>query len=394
VPLPDRLRAVHDMVAFLREQPEQVAAILTEISVRRAVDEEIEASIATLEGAVDELIRHRPGRVQQLAGFMSSNILLYTYVLHGVVPSLFTERVTLRASSQVAPQTHRLHELFAPVHGLPIEMSPLNQRQFVGGPAAEADVVVFTGAYNNAEDLRRKLRREQLMVFFGQGINPFVVGPDAEGDRAIEDAIRIRLHNSGQDCFGPDVFFVHNSVKDRFVRGLTKRLAELRHGAYGDPEVDYGAVYYDSAIRSTAEFLLRNREFVVHGGEVDFRTGLVAPTVFVRDIDDPLDISEFFSPMFNVVGYEDPERLDKVLFSPYFAERAMGAMVYGDEDALVERLRERHTVAVNRTLLDVDNGNHPFGGRGVMANYAAYDGKRTAEPLLLSKSVAQYGIGV
>ncbi|RAG86016.1 hypothetical protein DN069_08855 [Streptacidiphilus pinicola] len=394
VPLPDRLHAVHDMVAFLREQPEQIAEILTEISVRRAVDEEIEDSIVTLEGAVEEIDRYRPGRVSRLAGFMSSNVVLYSYVLHAVLPSLFVERISMRPSSQVAAQTRRLHELFAPVHGLPIEMSTLNQRQFVSGPAAEADVVVFTGAYNNAEELRGKLRRDQLMVFFGQGINPFVVGPDADGERAVEDAIRIRLHNSGQDCFGPDVFFVHASLQDRFVGGLTKRLAEQRHGAYTDPDADYGAVYYDSAIRATTEFLLRNREHVVHGGEVDFRTGLVRPTVLVRNIEDQLDISEFFSPIFNVVVYDDPERLEKVLFSPYFAERSMGAMVYGTEDALVEKLRERHTVGVNRTLLDVDNGNHPFGGRGVMANYAAYRGRRTAEPLLLSKSVAQYGIGV
>lgn len=394
VPLPDRLRAVHDMVTFLREQPEAVADILTEISVRKAVNEEIEASIATLEGAVDEIHRYRPKRVSQLAGFMSSNVLLYSYVLHAVVPSLFVERITLRPSRQVAAQTHRLHELFAPVHGLPIEMSGLNQRQFVDGPAADANVVVFTGAYSNAEELRGKLRRHQLMLFFGQGINPFVVGPDADGDRAIEDAIRIRLLNSGQDCFGPDVFFVHSSIQDRFVSGLTKRLAEQRHGEFDDPDADYGAVYYDSAIRATTEFLLRNREYVVHGGNIDFRTGLVRPMVFVRDIDDPLDISEFFSPLFNVVVYEDAERLEKVLFSPYFAERSMGAMVYGTEDALAEKLRDRHTVAVNGTLLDVDNGNYPFGGRGVMANYAAYNGKRTAEPLLVSKTVAQYGIGV
>ncbi|MFE0462371.1 aldehyde dehydrogenase family protein [Kitasatospora sp. NPDC058965] len=394
VPLPDRLRAFEDLVAFLREQPEAVAEILTEISVRKAVNEEIEASITTLEGAVDEIRRYRPKRVARLAGFMSSNVLLYSYVLHAVVPSLFVERIALRPSRQVAAQSHRLHQLLAPVHGLPIEMSALNQRQFVDGPAAEANVVVFTGAYTNAEELRGKLRRDQLMLFFGQGINPFVVGPEADGDRAIDDAIRIRLLNSGQDCFGPDVFFVHSSMQERFIGGLIKRLAEQREGDYGDPDADYGAVYYDSAIRSTTEFVLRNRAYVVHGGDVDFRTGLVRPMVFVRDIEDQLDISEFFSPLFNVVVYDDPQRMESVLFSPYFAERSMGAMVYGTEDALAEKLRDRHTVAVNRTLLDVDNGNSPFGGRGVMANYAAYNGKRTAEPLLVSKTVAQYGIGV
>lgn len=394
VPLPDRVPHLYDMLEFLREQPEPVLDILTEISVHRSVEEEVAASIATLEGAVEEMQRYQPKRVARLAGFMSSNVLLQTYVLHAVVPSLFVEQITMRPSSQVAAQTFRLHELFAPVHGLPIEMSELNQRQFVDGPVADANVVVFTGSYANGEEVRGKMRRNQLMLFFGQGMNPFVVGPEADGDRAIEDAIRIRMLNSGQDCFGPDVFFVHESLKDRFVSGLTKRLAEQRYGEYRDPQADYGAVFYDSAIKATTEFLLRNRDYLVHGGNIDFRTGMVSPTVFVRDIKDSLDFSEFFSPMFNVVTYDDAEKLESVLLSPYFAERSMGAMLYGTDPALAEKLSERHLVSINSTLLEADNGNYPFGGRGVMANFTALNGKRTGEPLLVSKTVAQYGIGV
>ncbi|RJQ81318.1 aldehyde dehydrogenase family protein [Amycolatopsis panacis] len=394
VPLPERLRAIHDVIGFLKDRPDQVADILTEISIRRSVDEEIESSIRTLEGAADEIDRYRPKRISQLAVFMSSNIILYSYVLHALVPSLFTERIVARPSSQVAAQTHRLHELLAPVHGLPVEMSRAGQRAFVTGPAANAQVLVFTGAYANAEELRGKLRPDQLLLFFGQGINPFVVGPDADGERAIEDAIRIRLLNSGQDCFGPDVYFVHSSMRERFVRGVMKRLAEQRYGDYSDPDTDYGALFYDTALRSATEYLLRNREHVLAGGEVDFRTGHVQPTVLVRDIGDSLDISEFFSPIFNIVVYEDEKQLNDALASPYFAERAMAAMLYGTGDVLAHKLRKRHTVTIDSTLLEADSGNHPFGGRGVMANYAAYQGRRVAEPLLVSKTVAQFGIGV
>jgi len=31
-----------------------------------------------------------------------------------------------------------------------------------------------------------------------------------------------------------------------------------------------------------------------------------------------------------------------------------------------------------------------MGGRGIIANYVAFDGRRTAEPLLVSKVVADY----
>src|SRR5207249_4095257 len=152
--------------------------------------------------------------------------LLYSYVLHVVVPSLFTDRIVLRASGHVAAATRRLHELLAPVHGLPVTLVDLTQREFVAGPVQESDVISFTGRYSNAERVRGGLRRDQLFLFFGQGVNPFVVGPRADVGLAVEDLIRIRLLNSGQDCFGPDVCLVPYSLLDDFVGALTKRLGE------------------------------------------------------------------------------------------------------------------------------------------------------------------------
>ena len=79
-----------------------------------------------------------------------------------------------------------------------------------------------------------------------------------------------------------------------------------------------------------------------------------------------------------------------MLGSPFFEERAMGAMVYGDVPETVELLAKRHEVCLNTTLLQTENGNAPMGGRGMIANYVAFDGRRTAEPLLVSKVVADY----
>lgn len=385
-----RQGALDAVLGYLRHDPGPVIEILTEVALRRSVDMEIEDAIHTLAGAVEEVRANRPQRVPQLAVFMPSNLLLYSYVLHALVPSLFTERVMLRPSSQVAEQTRRLHRLLAPVHGLPVTLVESAQREFVEGPVRESDVISFTGSYVNAERVRGTLRRDQLFLFFGQGINPFVVGPDADLDSAADDLIRIRLLNSGQDCFGPDVCLVHRPRLEPFVEVLTKRLADLRFGRCDDPTADYGPLWYSGALQTALEYLFRQRRFIVRGGRVDVRERHVQPTVLVRDVDDGLAIEEFFSPLFNVVAYPDGRRLEQVLTSPFFEERAMGAMVYGVDDALVQRLARRHTVAVEATLIEIDDGNQPFGGRGIMANYASTGGERVAEPLLISKAVAEY----
>ncbi|MFI6296481.1 aldehyde dehydrogenase family protein [Nonomuraea sp. NPDC050790] len=389
-PPEERVRGLRAVEEMLRDDPQPVIDILTEISLHRSVMAEIDAARATLAGAVEEVLTHGPARVRRLAAFMPSNVLLYSYVLYLLVPALFTERLTARPASVVADQLHRLHALLAPVHNLPIEVVAASQREFVTGQVASADVVIFTGAYSNAEQVRATLRDEQLFVFFGQGVNPFIVGPDAQVGRAVRDAMRVRLLNSGQDCYGPDVLYVHDSVKDAFVDGLTRAVAAARYGGNRDPEADYGSLWYDTAVEGSADYLRRNHEHIVAGGAIDFRTRRVEPTVLVRDWAPRVPIVEFFAPIFNVVGYSTAQQVSRHIDSPFFAERAMGAMVYDAEPGLVDTLRKRHTVAVNSTLIDVDDGNQPFGGHGVMAGYVMRHGKRWTGPTLLSQVVAEH----
>jgi len=390
VPFPGRAEAVRLTIEFLRSQPERVIELLTEVATRKSVELELAAAVATLEGAVAEVARNRPAAVDRAAVFMPSNVLLYSYVMYVLVPSLYVRNITFRPSSKVAAQTRRLHEMLAPIHGVPATLSSLSQRKFVEGPGASAGLLVFTGTYANAERVRASLTKEQVFVFFGQGVNPFVVGADADVDQAVDDAIRVRLHNSGQDCFGPDVFLVPHSLQDGFVGGLCKRLSDLRCGEYSDPAADYGVLYYQDAMADAVEYLQRHRDAIVHGGSVDFRSRHVQPTVFLRDRWDESAVREFFAPLFNIVTYADRAALRRTLTSSFLSERAMGAMAYGLDEELTGLLTRRHAVAVDRTLLELDDGNQPFGGRGMMANYVSFNGTRTAEPLLLSKVVSDY----
>ncbi|MFE0021187.1 aldehyde dehydrogenase family protein [Amycolatopsis sp. NPDC059021] len=382
-----RLEALH---AAVSADPGPVLDILTEISNFRSAQAEIEVALDTLRGAVEEIDTYRPGPVASMAVFMPSNVVFYSYVLQLLVPALFAGEVGFRPSGQVAETTRRLHEVLADIHGLPVTLHQLSQRQFVEGPVARADLVTFTGTYKNAEQVRAALRADQLFLYFGQGVNPFIVGPDADLDLATTDAIRIRLLNSGQDCFGPDVFFVHQSCFDRFVGLLTKRVDELRFGQYTDPDADYGPMYYDSALGAAAEYLQTHGDHIVSGGRVDFRTRQVQPTVLARPLSAKAPVEDLFSPIFNVMRYDTAIQLRERLGSAFFTERAMGAMVYGDDPGTVDLLAGRHTVCRNATLLDVDNGNEPFGGYGMIANYVAYQGKRIAKPLLISKAVAEH----
>lgn len=387
---PARAAVLREVADWLAADPEPVVEILTAIAPRAAVALEIEAAVRTLRGAAAEVARHRPPRVSRLAVFMSSNMLLYSYVLYLLVPALFTEHLVFRPSSQVEEPTVRLHELLSRRHGLPVTCRRDSQRAFVRDDVRLAEVAVFTGTYGNAEQVRAQLRDDQLLLFFGQGVNPFIVTSGADIDTAVEDAIRIRLLNSGQDCLGPDVHFVPHDDLDRFVDGLGKRLAEQRYGPYRDPDADYGPLYYDTGLAAASGYLSRHRGAVAYGGRVDYARRWVEPTVVVQDLAALPDPEELFAPIFTVVGYDRLASVRHLLARPAYTDRALGAMVYGDAPELVDELSRRHTVAVNRTLLEVEDGNAPFGGHGIMAGYAAYRGRRVTGPLLVSKAVAEH----
>ncbi|MGY0024890.1 aldehyde dehydrogenase family protein [Streptomyces sp. cg35] len=390
IPFADRITVLQDVARLLSERRAEVLNILTEVSHHRTAADEIDASIEALEGAVAEVSRHSPPAARQIAVLMPSNIPLYGYILYVVIPSLYGQRIVFRPSRMIDAQTRALHKLLSTVHSLPLELDGSGQREFLDNVGKKSDVLVFTGSYENAEQIREQLPRETVFCFFGQGINPFVVGTDADLNRAVDGLIRVRMLNSGQDCFGPDVAFVHTSVSAQFCNLLTRRVEALRHGSPHDATADYSGMFYEEAFDATLNYLREKREFVAAGGRIDFVDRHVRPTVLIHPTDSQFLPPEMFAPVFNVVPFSSAEELAELLRHPYYAERAMAASVFGSLPGIVESLRERHMVSVDETLIEIEDGNKPFGGRGIRANYVCVDRKRHAEPLLLSKAVADH----
>jgi aldehyde dehydrogenase (NAD+) len=203
----------------------------------------------------------------------------------------------------------------------------------------------------------------------------------------------MRLFNSGQDCLGPDAVFVAEPVLEPFVDQLVARLERLRFGPYRDAAADYGPISYDGALADVAQVLHRYQSLIRHGGTVDFRSRRVVPTVLVSRLGEEPEPTEFFAPVFNVVSYQDESALVRTLTATGYADRALGASVYGDGGGtgkLTAALRRRHTVTVDEPLTAVDDGNRAFGGWGPIANHVSYRGQRRAQPILMSQTVAEF----
>ncbi|MEA2836373.1 MAG: aldehyde dehydrogenase [Bradyrhizobium sp.] len=382
-----RAAAVENLLRFLQERREDVLEILTDVASYSAAEAELAASIKALAGAILEIETRQPRTVERMAVFMPSNIVLYSYVLYLVIPSLFVQRVDFRPSSYVTEQTAKLHALLAPIHGLPLHIQCVSQRTFMDDPVRSANIVIFTGTYANAEQIKLQLRKDQLYVFFGQGVNPFIVSESADIDSAVRDLVAVRMFNSGQDCMGPDAIFVHRSVVERFLGLLSDQLRELVFGSSKDPEADYCPIYYRSTLDSLSKYFMSNAQFIYAGGIVDYSCNKIEPTVLYGSLKQKPEIVEFFGPVFNVISYDTDDALIRELAKDFYKDRAMGASVYGNI-LLADFLRTYHSVSSDATLFDIEDGNSPFGGYGPMANYAQYQGQLKIAPMLISQVVS------
>lgn len=384
---PARAVAIDNLLGFLTNHRDDILEILTDVTSYSAAAAELRAALKALRGAILEIEQRRPKSAERMAVFMPSNIVLYSYVLYLIIPSLYVRQIDFRPSSYVAETTAKLHALLSPVHGLPLRFQRISQREFVEGPVQSSNIVVFTGTYANAERIKLQLRKDQLYIFFGQGVNPFIIGERAQIETAVHDLVGARMFNTGQDCMGPSAVFVHQSIAEEFLRALRDRLKGLAFGSRKDPEADYCSIFYPSTLDLLSQYLISNAKFISIGGVVDYSASKIEPTVLYSSLKCKPDIIEFFGPVFNVISYDGDVSLKDELSGGFYKDRALGASVYGNE-SLAEFLRPNHMVSVNATLFDIEDGNSPFGGFGPMANYVQYRGRLKAAPILISQMVA------
>ncbi|MEV0184653.1 aldehyde dehydrogenase family protein [Streptomyces sp. NPDC050625] len=382
---------VPGFVDTLLRHRDELHDVLTRVATAQAASDELFRSLRALSGAPWEVLRNAPRRLGRLATFLPSNNLLYSYVLFGVIPSLYTDEVRIRPSARVAPAAMAVHEILGPhlrgPDGGRIVMEPVSQRRFLAD-CARSDAVVFTGQPDNGRAVAAELPGDALLLTFGSGPNPLVVGPEADPDAVCRTVLAARLYNSGQDCLCTDIVFVHRSLVREVVPRLAGALASIRVGERADPATRVAPLVYPDAVQEAAAFLSAYREFTVHGGRVDLARHVVEPTLLHLPWQDAFHPPEFFSPVVLTMAYDDPRQITRWLHSAEERARGMYVSVFGEPGLTGGTRIATSVVCEERITFDVEDGNRPFGGYGPLAGSVHRHGTATGRPLLLSAEAA------
>lgn len=242
----------------------------------------------------------------------------------------------------------------------------------------DVDGFTFTGSYRVGMEIYAKVaagRRPRPVITEMGGKNPAIVARSADLDLAAEGVLRAAFGLSGQKCSACSRVYVHEDVKDEFVRKLVQLAEALPVGDPTQQQNWMGPVInrraYAAYKAHVAELGAKAR--ILTGGKtLDERGFYVAPTV-VEDLpaDHPLWKQELFLPIVAVAPFRD---FGAALAAANDVDFGLTAGVYSQDAAEVEAFLdgiEAGVIYVNRGTSATTGawpGYQPFGGWKASSN--------------------------
>ncbi|MBO4263302.1 MAG: aldehyde dehydrogenase family protein [Bacteroidales bacterium] len=199
------------------------------------------------------------------------------------------------------------------------------------------------------------------MVLELGGKSPCIVDKDANLTLAARRIAWGKCLNSGQTCIAPDYLFLHEDIKDAFVKAFRKELA----GLYPDGTENsdkFVHIIRESAFERLESYLADGK--IIAGGRFDKARLWMEPTLLDEvSPDAPVMQEEIFGPIFPILTFRDRSEVvsfvnsrEKPLAFYYFGNASDGWEIIGRTTS--------GGACINDTIMHIANSNIPFGGVG------------------------------
>ncbi len=184
-------------------------------------------------------------------------------------------------------------------------------RMLIDNPAIGG--VTFTGSYKVGMEIYAKIAQganaRPVLAEMG-GKNAAIISQKADLNKAVQGVMRSAFGLQGQKCSACSRVFVHDSIKDEFVRRLSEAAQTIK---IGDPTLSENwmgplatAAAYRNYQQNVAEIKASGGKITTGGETLDKQGYYVAPTV-VDDLpaDHKFWQQEMFLPIVTVAGFAD-----------------------------------------------------------------------------------------
>jgi acyl-CoA reductase-like NAD-dependent aldehyde dehydrogenase len=182
----------------------------------------------------------------------------------------------------------------------------------------EVDKIAFTGSTEVGKKILRSsadtLKKVTLEL---GGKSPNIIFPDADLPAAIQGALRAIFFNQGQVCTAGSRLFIHKSVYDEVVDGLSVAASKMKQGPGIDPTTELGPLISQEQLERVLGYVEGGKcegATITTGGArsnmEQFPGYFMQPTVFEK-VSDEMTIAreEIFGPVVVTQPFEDVQEV-------------------------------------------------------------------------------------
>ena len=279
--------------------------------------------------------------------------------------------------------------------GSALVQSGVDKIIFVGSPEIGA-IVAKTAAANLTP----------VVLELG-GKDPFVICEDADVENILQTACRGVWQNMGQNCAGPERFFVYDGIYDQFCNGVVDIVNKMKTGAsLADPSVDCGAICMGPAqikkYQALVDDAVSKGARCLAGGKIPTKRsalgqGSFYPPTILADVPENARIAqdEIFGPImciFRVKNNSDDEAVRMANNCDY----ALSSCAFSGNTARAKKLASRLHAGMS-AVNDLEGCTYmsqslPFGGYK-KSGYDRFAGPEGLRGLCVIRSVCEDKIG-
>ncbi len=235
--------------------------------------------------------------------------------------------VVLKPATQTPLTAIKLFEIFETA-GIPKGVINLvtGSAKAIGKTLMEDERVrklTFTGSTEVGKKLMEQSAKtvKNLSLELG-GHAPLIVFDDADIDKAIEGTIASKLRNCGQTCIASNRFYVHEKVKEQFIKKLKDKLKNYKVGNGMETGVEIGPLIDGNSFEKVKEHIkdaLDKGATLEFGGKahhsgINHKGGYFIQPTLLSNITNQMLITkeETFGPIIPVITFETEEEVIKM----------------------------------------------------------------------------------
>jgi aldehyde dehydrogenase (NAD+) len=207
------------------------------------------------------------------------------------------------------------------------------------------------------------------------GKSPAFILDDTHMEMYVKRLVWAKFLNAGQTCVAPDYVVLPRSLKTRFLELIIK---EIQKEHFSIDNGNYVQIINESNMKRLSSLI--DKEKVLCGGSIDLKNRTIEPTILENvTFDDPVMQDEIFGPILPIITYDSLEDIIKIIKS---RNKPLACYIFTSKNESKNRILKEMSFgggAVNDAVMQLGNGNLPFGGVGEsgMGSYHGEYGFRT-----------------